>query len=281
MSCNFVSRKGLIPVGLLITCTALPASAAVYDSYIPFGQYGDLCQQDVPEFGQWACGPSAITNSLVFLQNEYPSYYGNNLIATQSQDLDGDGAVDFYDDMIATVTTMGSPAYMDTAVLGGTPRDNFVWGLETWIEERVPGVTEYSAQTVSGWTHHDQPDWCETGYPTWEFLHESLLSGAPVEFLIMAPTFGHYLSLSRFYFDDENDNGNIDYKEDAWIEFMDPWTGAYGAAEIWHKAGVIETTYGGISQMELALASRPIPSAPGLALLALAAFSRRGRRPMH
>ena len=253
------------------------APATVYHAELPVESYGDLSQQDVPGFGWSACGPTSATNSMVYLQQTYPELYGTSLVSPQSEDLDGDGSVDFYDDMIATVITLGSPAYMDTAALGHTPQCTFMWGEYLYIEQRAPGVTNYAGMCPYDWTYYDPPGWVEFADPTWQFLYDGLNEGAAMEIAVLNYDFGHYLSLHAFHWDDANDNGIIDYKEDAWIGFVDAWDGLPSTTHIYHKSGAIWTEYSD-TWIALALATTPIPAPGGLALAVLAGLYGGGRR---
>jgi len=268
MKGRFIRCNGIVAVAGALWLS-WPVDATVYHAELPVESFGYLAQQDVPGFGWYACGPTATTNSMVYLQEEFPSLYGTSLVSPQSQDLDGDGVVDFYDDMIATVMTLGSPAYMDTEALGLTPQGCLMSGEYLYIEERAPGVTSYTGVCPYEWIYYDRPEWCELADVTWDFLYESLLDGAAMEIAVVNPDFGHYVSLNAFHWDDANENGFMDYKEDAWIQFMDAWDGNPYTVHIYHKSGVIWTEYYG-SQIVLAMAATPIP-APGSLVVAVLA----------
>jgi hypothetical protein len=242
--------------------------ADVYDVTLPIEQYGNLNQQTVPEFGNWACGPSAATNGYVYLENAYPELYGRSLVPPQGQDLDGDGFVNQYDDMIATVQILGGETYMRTAGLGATPRDLFIAEQAQYIEDRVPGVTTYSAQATSSWQYHERQEWCEPIDPEWDFIYGGLTSAGSVSILVSWTAGGHYLTLNGFHWNDANDNGVIDRAENATLDFMDPWGGEPGAANVWFQGGHLRTNYVSGSSIYAAFVAVPIPE-PATGVLTL------------
>ncbi|MFG0252288.1 MAG: hypothetical protein ACF8NJ_05375, partial [Phycisphaerales bacterium JB038] len=195
------------------------ASGAIYEVQKDIDLYGNLNQNDIPgNIGASACGPAAAVNSFVYLENAYPGFYNTSLVPVQGQDLDGDGDVDRYDDMIAAAQTLISPGYMNTQVGVGTYHDDFIWGKYQYIEQAVPGMTVYEAQDYWDWTNHARPDWVDPIYPTWDFLFTELLDCEDVELLLSWSGGGHYVTLTSLYLDDANNNGIIDFVEDAYID---------------------------------------------------------------
>jgi hypothetical protein len=263
--------------GLAITASA---SAALWHIEKDIDLYGNLNQNDIPNVGASYCGPAAAVNSFAYLQNAYPGVYNSFLIPAQGADWDGDGDVDFYDDMIGTALTLGSQNYMNTLVPGGTAHDNFIWGKEQYIENQVAGVTTYEAQDYWDWTNHAIPDYVDPIAPTWDFLYWELFDCEDVELLLSWSDGGHYVTLTSFHWNDADDDGIIDIGEDAWIDFMDPWTGQQGFASIWHGGSIIETDYVDGSWISMAVSESPIPGPSVLALLAVSTLcsARRFRR---
>jgi hypothetical protein len=265
---------------LVMACVAcLSLTTGVLAGYhIDLNQnlYGNLDQQDIPgSAGGSHCGPAAAVNSFVYLQNAYPGVYNTFLVPPQGTDHDNDGDVDSYDHMIDAALTLGSPTYMNTKPMPlGTSHEDFIWGKQTYIEAKVPGVTEYHAQDLWSWTSHTPFDWVEPSIPTWDFLYYELVSGRDVELLLSWPEYeegsGHYVTLTGFHWDDMDNNGNIDIWELASINFIDPWGGVSGSATIWHGANQeLYTSYAPTSWISMAV-SEGIPGPSVLALLGVA-----------
>ena len=244
--------------------------ADIYDVTLPIEQFGNLCQHDVPVFGSWACGPTSATNGFVYLENAYPQLYGHSLVPLQDQDLNQDGSVNQYDDMIATVQLLGSDEYMRTATLGVTPRDLFVCEQARYIDERAPNTTVYAAQTIYTWPYHERPAWCEPVDPEWDFIYNGLDSGSAVTILVMWPGGGHYLTLNGLHWNDADGNGVVEQTENATLDYMDPWTGEPGGVNFWFQGGHLRTNYvpGGHIRGVFTVIPLPEPSTGLIASLA-------------
>jgi hypothetical protein len=67
--------------------------------------FGHLNQHDTI-CGAMGCGPTAALNSLVFLQNKYPTTYGTDLVPAVTTDLNGDGDVNEYDAWISAANDL-------------------------------------------------------------------------------------------------------------------------------------------------------------------------------
>jgi hypothetical protein len=254
----------IIAAGLISAGGVSVATGSVYDVALPIEMCGYLSQLDVPVIGDYACGPASAVNGFVYLQNLRPNEYNASLVVVQDQDLNGDGHVDLYDDMIDTAWTLGQSDYFNTIQTQSTLPDNYIWGTRQFIEERVPGITEYEAQTQWSWVNHPpQPEWVTQLVPTWEFLYQGLLDAAACQILLAFPGypdgFGHWVTLSGFHWDDVNENGVIEYEE-ATLNFMDSLSGAPGSVNVWHGGdGRLMTDYFFISGTWVGTAVRIMP----------------------
>jgi len=255
MRTESVRKAAFLLAGVLLLC--LLAGAAwgnTYDIEKELELYGDLDQHDVPGFGAVACGPTAAVNSFVYLQNKYPGIYDTLLVP----DINANGLDNA--DMIAVAQTLGGAVYMNTIANNTTYHDDFIWGKREYIEDKAPGRTEYLAQDSWNWPQpaRPKPTWVSTQYPTWDFIYDELVACEDVEVLLSWSGGGHYLTLSSFHWADTANPGVIDLGE-AWIDYMDPWTGAWGQSNIWSGSGRIETDYESGAYISMAVSESPIP----------------------
>ena len=258
-------------LGVVVACIVAANASAAIDVHVWKDPqlYGNLNQHDVDsDWGDVACVPTAMVNSFVYLQNAYPNVYDNLLIP----DLDGDGDLDDYDDMITVARTLAD--YMDLAIDVGVYPGWAAYGKQKYLEEVAPGKTIYHGQSVYGWrtAPGSAPSWFEvlpSGlFPTWEFIYGQLADCEDVEiFVYYTSGGGHALTLTSFYWDDDGDN--VIEQGEAGIDYIDPLTGLWADSSIWHGSdGRIETSFGGGSWIGVALAESPVP-APGALLLGM------------
>ena len=252
--------------------------------------YGWLNQNHIPGVGGVMCGPTAAVNSFVYLENKYPNIYNSSLIPAQAVDQDGDGDVDFYDDMIAVALTLGGAGFMKTIANNTTWHDDFIYGKYLYLEQQVPNVTIYEAEDHWPWGNHanpppvPKPNWVINQFPTWQFLWDELNDCEDVELLFSWYDGGHYVTLKSFHWVDANGNMIIDAVENAWIDFIDPCTGANNIASIWNAWTGNEWKLEGVydsydMEITMAVSESPIPLPPaawfGLALLGGLVATRR------
>jgi|GEM_PF-1054599 len=193
---------------LVLVCLLVQSSRAdVIEAYENPAQFGNMIQFNVDNtWGRYGCGPTSTANTFLYLQNKYPSIFGTSLVPG--------------DDLLTTAQTLGSSTYMDTkdtaATVHGTYIDYYVKGAHNYIEDRVPGETEYQVQVSSG--HFTVPadvqvDW---SWPTLNFLYSALHEGAGVGILINWTTSdgeldSHYLTLTGLSFDNSSGTGTLYY----------------------------------------------------------------------
>lgn len=112
----------------LAALLALGLIALSTPAWAQFDKYGHY-NQNATEFagvcadasGSSACGPIALLNSLVFLQNTYSSF-GNTLVG---------------DDVVATAKTISE--FMGCTACGGTDTTKFFEGKKKYLEKVAPG----------------------------------------------------------------------------------------------------------------------------------------------
>ena len=161
-----------------------------------------------------SCGSTAVVNSLVYLQNQYKTIYGTDLVGTTQQDL-----IQAADELNCYMGCNGNaggvpfdPVTQDDMVITG-----FYQGKQNYIESKVDGVTAYSSM------YFNRPNGTPgKGFPTYDFLFQALTQRADVELKIdfykqsgndLTPVSAHYVTLYSLTF--ENDGTGK-------ISFIDP-----------------------------------------------------------
>ena len=176
------------------------------------------------------CGPTAAANSFVYLQNEYPSIYGQALVPGNDY-VNGQPS---QADLISTADLVGSSTYMNTTG-GGTQPQSAATGLSSYIRTSAPGTTVFSLQTSY---------FAPSSIPTWQFIYDALCDHGTVEISLYGVD-GHYVSVTGFHWTDYNRDGTIDASDGATIDIVDPWTGAGQTLPIWQNSAgdYISTSY--------------------------------------
>ena len=287
---RFAFLFGLVAVAAML-CAQQPGEATVYEIEKDHWLYGNLDQDDIPGIGACACGPTAAVNSFVYLENAYPCPYNSWLIP----DTNPANGIRDYQELIDVATILAGVNYMNTKVGIGTWDDMFIYGKWKYIEEQLQYHTIYEAQLSSTWGWGvgtrpadeippiKKPSWvADNTYPTWQFIYNELLDCEDVEILVSWYDGGHFLTLTSFHWDDVDDDGFIDFEEYAWIDYIDPQTGAWGQSQIWHSGtGFIETDVSSGAWISMAVSESPIIPEPatimliGCALVAMAGLVRR------
>lgn len=258
---------------LVLLVVLVPVSGALayttYNAQTTGTLYGNLNQRTVPSFGNYACGPTAVVNSFVYLQNMYSDIYSNLLIPAQSLDLNNDKKLDVYDDMISLVQLFGRSDYMRTVARRSTYHDDLIWAKRMYLEQKAPGTTVYKAQDYWSWTNHQRPrpSFVQSLTPTWDFLYSELLNRSDIEILLSWSGGGHFVSVCSFHWADVNGDGVIQQSEGATIGFMDPWIGSLSTASVWHSNGTMYTSYTSGSWISMAASSAPVPEPATLVVL--------------
>ncbi|MBV8730333.1 MAG: PEP-CTERM sorting domain-containing protein [Acidobacteriia bacterium] len=241
--------------------------------------FGDLNQHDT-NCNNVACGPTAATNSFVFLQNMYPAIYDMNLVphipgGTMYQD-----EVDVANELSNIMHTCN----LCNPGAGGTYIEDFIAGKQAYMNMVAPNMTVFAAQMNFAWRPTD-PDGNNVGpkpayvmdntVPTSQFIASQINAGEDVE-IFLAGDIDHYVTLFDFTFDTTAHTGQIGY--------IDPDTGNIGFSNITGQdaSGYLEVAYGTNSEVIAhAVAESPVPepatwlcTAAGLAAIII-------RRRMH
>jgi outer membrane autotransporter protein len=247
------SRKTLATMAvlslLLLTVGISPAAAMLYEAGNDYNSYGHVIQTAVPDIGPSACCPTSAINSFTYLQNQFPSVYGNRLASNPPT--------------IADVQTIAGPNYMNTDA-SGTTDPNGIWGRYLYLESRAPFQTHYSCQVAIQdglplevdhidsrglWPlNRPYPTFMANSpgavaVPTWQFLYENLQRQADVGVRITFITSdgslagAHCLTLNAFSFDDKNNNGIIEKEQGELgsVSFVDPESKTEVKCHVWQN----------------------------------------------
>jgi len=238
--------------------------------------FGNLKQTDVPDCGDglFACGPTAAVNSFAFLQRKFPDVYDHKLIP----DSDMDGEID-YEELIATAVALGDDEYMMCAACqGGTLISDFISGKRKWINERAPNSTIFK--------HKQGPDWQFLFGELWDMEHVELLFGFYDRDGNRLG--GHYVTLTKFWWEDSDMDDRIDQNEGAAIGFVDPADGMLKMQDLaqsltgtdlftdYAVGFAINSNTIAFTQIEWAVSESPIPEPQTILLLFLGTSTLMG-----
>ncbi len=228
---GIITRWGL----LLFTFGSVTGSAAMLSVNLPASNYGNLNQHDMSVYPTMACGPASVVNTLYYLQTANSALYGNSLVPNSS-----------YAGLKSLGNTLAGASYMQTDSTNGTWHDTLMWETADYIESVSAGHTLYAAQDYWSWIHRTRPAWMTYQSPTWNFIYQSLVAGSGLEILLTYHAGGgHFVSVNGFSWNDIDTDGLIDSSENAYLNFINPWTGSSESTHIWQTVanGVIETDY--------------------------------------
>jgi hypothetical protein len=228
---------------LILVCLCLVdvvvAGPIDYSALEDASEFGHLRQADLRNCGNLAregCGPTAAANSFLFLENQYPGIYRRKLIPTDPPDLDLNGVIDTYDGLIFAGNSLTLNIYMKTCCNHTTLRDDFFFGKQRYIEDRVPGVTVYEIMddpvlnTLDPNGNFD-PNNLPPGYhaqaPTPQFLSANLKTGEDIEILVTrndeTGLHGHYVTVFGLQWIDQDMDGKISPADGrATLSYIDP-----------------------------------------------------------
>lgn len=258
-------------------CVALasvaPGQVAPLNFANPLAQFGRLDQKAVvtaanPNFGRWACGPTSLVNSMVYLENAFP-VYNRSLIP----DSNLNGLLD-QPDMIAAALSIAGANYMNMqkgvppgpgrnirppgfplppapydydivydsnpgnpgpGVNGGVTWERFAFGKDCWFARQGVPATTLSGEYVNPWGDATiaQPGWLMAGVGlNPNNILAKIAAGADVEvgFTWDPPFGGHFVTAYGYNFNnDVNGNGIFNMGESAILQIIDPWALPAGA----------------------------------------------------
>ena len=204
---------------------------------------------------------------------------------------------------VASVAVKGKYAYLGTNT--GDPTSfrvydlhhlyyrDYIWGINIYVGDKN---TDYAGQMIDpgtygtsanpggwGWNGRGQPGWISenASYPRWNFIYNALKLNKAVEIGwrgqdAEANIYHHYLTITGIYFNDLNNNGIIEFRENATLSYLDPQDGKAYTAHIWQDtSGNLLLDYhndtydwfSGNVQLEMALSEGPRPSITPVLLL--------------
>lgn len=275
------SFSRIILLGLAMLVLTAPASyAALYEAQQDYSWW----TSDTLNLGQYdagslmathGSGPVAAVISFKYLQYMYPEVYGTHLVT----------------DPWNAALTLASEPYMNTGWSGTWVRD-CLWGQQLYIEDRLAQRTVYLGQAVSqglysesnlgGWTPtRYQPSWLTEGKPTWQFIFQELLQGKNVELsLRVGEGESYYVTATRIYFNDGDNNNIVGSEENALIYYIDPATGVPGSSHIWQSGNgeLLETDFAPGCFITMAASEGPVPLPSTLFLVGSGALGLLGWR---
>jgi hypothetical protein len=255
-------HKTLAVMLTLAAAAYLPVTLTANSIQLDSTQFGHLDQANVTDCNNGggginsACGPTAVVNSLVFLQNTYQTIYGTSLVPHTA----GNTAIQ---DQTAVGQTL---ACYQSCGENGTTIDEFINGKEAYINSVAPNTTYFKVQNSFAPGGVD---------PTFNFLYSELVDREDVELLVgfysVNPTNGllvrnggHYITLTGISSATNDGNGTI--------SFVDPSGGVdmNNIATFLATDGSIRTTAylsgtNPVTIIEAAVSESPIPE-PGTLL---------------
>ncbi len=237
-------------------------SAIIFNKAIPTGLYGNVNQANVPVgrvAGPNSCVPTAVANSLQYLQTQFPGAYSGATSLIPAGKTAQDVAINLADN------------YMSTSNTDGTSGTNWINGAYNYMQAVAPGKSTFAAQASAGY-YGGTLAFVQNTTPTFPFLYQQLQANEDIEIGLkpIGGGIGHALTLASLNWNNANNSAFIQQAQNATMDFVDPATGAAGTASLFQSGpgAVLQTNYGGGANIVLADAQSPIPEPTSLALLA-------------
>lgn len=214
-------KRILFSLGFLILATGLLPAQTVYNVMENTSYFGWLDQYSLDNstynfVGSEACVPTSSTNAMTYLQNLAPGYFGTTLTGTT------------YSSWTATDALLVTPAYMDTSPVDGTYYDHIPYALNKYIvEDNQFAAVQFSGIFPTdywGTGNYAKPSYITDGNPTSGFFLNSLGANNATIFSILygGAGGGHELLAAGLEWTDANDDGIIQFSENATLSFVDP-----------------------------------------------------------
>lgn len=197
-------------------------------------------QKDYAEMGrapntpQGICSAPANINSFVYLINHFPGEYGDtDLIA----DTNGNNVIDLAEQIAArdlmawgwtSPTGISRPGiyYLNNGVVQGGTAERIWEATYWWFNDFAPGTSVLDGVGHStGMKYWDGGSALEFGWPSWQYLWDSLKAGLDVELglLPVSSGEGHAVTLAGLAFEDLNNDGQWTSGETPLqIGYLDP-----------------------------------------------------------
>ncbi len=228
----------------------------------PLADYGIINQKSVgpvgpPAIGLWACGPTALANSLGYLERRFPAYYRKTLVP----DTNGNTIVDdaeikavaeqlcaaLYMDLRPPAGNTQAPCTANTyypdiygrgenngpgGEAGGVTFPRFALGKNCWFTRVGVPATTIRGEYRDAWPgvpHPAKPAWLTANVMLdARKIFDDIARGYDVEIgFTWQPEFGggHFVTVRAYDFKngDTNRNGVLDVGESAGLRIIDPW----------------------------------------------------------
>lgn len=212
--------RSLVVALLCAASVAILHAQTIYDTQENISLFGWLDQYSLDNaqynfVGDEACVPTSSTNAMTYLQNLDPGLFGTSLTGTT------------YSDWISTDATLISSPYMDTKPSSGTYFYRIPYALTKYVTaDRGFGLQMSGMFDPGSWNPPDypQPSFVTNAVPTGDYLYQSLASQSAVLLSIYYTNGagGHELLGSGLQWTDLNNDGIIEFNENATLSFVDP-----------------------------------------------------------
>ena len=230
------------------------AAAILLAGTVAWSQNWVKIQLDYDDFGHVQnrgnlCAPTATINSFRFLENTFPSIYGNSLTR---------GDIEAARDELAQ--------FMNSDETNGTTIRDMWNGKIRYLEHYAPGKTMYGGQ-LSFQNFGVGNSWLRTGdltdsNPTFNWMWDQLTHKEDVELGIWWDDgLGHVVTLTSLAYDDANGDGMRDELERMRIDYLDPNDpSGLKVADLFLQGDLLTFGYNDqIATIEFAFKESPVP----------------------
>ncbi len=223
-TCRRVVDMFLVTTSLLLFVSPISSNADSITVSLDANLFGDLRQAET-NCKNLGCGPTSLTNSLVYLQRKFPNIYDSLLIP----DRNFNGMID-HAEMIRVANDIGQN-YMKTCVPrcveSTTLIEDFILGKRDYIEAKARGKTAYAAEIWPARQNAANAPWRvnppegthpgtqkpsfvqDSTKPTLSFIANQIAHGEDVEIFVSNDNIGHYMTVTGISYDTVTDMGTI------------------------------------------------------------------------